>query len=641
MTSVDLLFLPPPDDAAPAAGDGPPATHPDVTPDFAFGDLAASPETTRKLALALGGVQHQFHITPLRPTSTAPVTVSATTGPAFPAVAAWLYYTTDGSRPVGHGGQATAGQAVPMVWRETRWADLLWDYLSVWEAAIPPQPAGTVVRYAIEALAQPGSGLVAGWADASVEGPGGGEPVFAYLVDAPVAPDWVRDAIIYHIYLDRFDPGPGNTWRSVERDWDVMGGTLAGVTARLDYIAALGVDTLWLSPIFPSPTYHRYDAGDLFQVDPALGTNADLRTLVQAAHARGMRVLLDLAANHISSEHPFFQAAQADQASPYHDWFTWQAWPDKYTMFFTALGLPRLNNEHPAARAHMLAAVLFWLNEYDVDGYRLDYVLGPSHDFWTAYYRAVKRSKPDSFSVAEATHGAAVLRSYEGRMDGALDFTFLTMIRGLIAFGTTTLSAFDRYLEQSARFFTPGFVLPTFLDNHDMNRFLWVAKGDTRKLKLAAAIQFTLAAPPIIYYGTEVGIRQGGDVRENGWGRDVEARGPMLWGADQDADLVAYYQRLGAIRHAHPAIRHGHRRLLHLDNAAGTYAYAQTAPGALGLIGLFNLSAEPRTLTVTLPVGINAPMTSTDLLNGCVVTPTDDGLTAALPPFGAALVEIG
>ena len=640
MTNADLP-LPPADDSAAAAVAVPPAAHPDVTPDFAFGDLAASPETTRKLVQALGGVQHQHHLAPLRPSHATPVTVSATTGPAFPAIAAWLYYTTDGSRPAGHAGQARTGSAVPMVWQETRWNDLLWDYLSVWQATIPPQPRGTVVRYAIEALAQPGSGLVAGWADASEQGPGGQEPVFAYLVDAPAAPDWVRDAIIYHIYLDRFDPGPGNSWRSVERDWDVMGGTLAGVTARLDYIAALGVNTIWLSPIFQSPTYHRYDAGDLFQVDPALGTNADLGNLVQAAHGRGMRVLLDLAANHISSAHPFFQAAQADQTSPYYDWFTWTQWPDEYTMFFTSKGLPRLNNEHPAARAHVLDAVLFWMSEYDVDGYRLDYVLGPSHDFWTAYYRAVKRIKPDSFSVAEATHGAEVLRSYEGRMDGTLDFTFLTMIRGLIAFGSTTISAFDRYLEQSARFFTPGFVLPTFLDNHDMNRFLWVAKGDTRKLKLAAAIQFTLAAPPIIYYGTEVGIRQQGDVRSNGWGRDVEARGPMLWGADQDADLLAYYQRLGAIRHAHPAIRHGQRMLLHLDNTAGTYAYAQTASGALGLIALFNLSPEPRTLTVALPVGVAAPVTLTDLLNGYPVTRTAGDLTVDLPPFGAALVEIG
>ncbi|HMA34269.1 MAG TPA: alpha-amylase family glycosyl hydrolase, partial [Chloroflexia bacterium] len=332
------------------------------------------------------------------------------------------------------------------------------------------------------------------------------------------------------------------------------------------------------------------------------------------------------------------RAAQADAASPYHDWFTWTHWPDEYVMFFTSKGLPRFNNEHPAARAHMLDAIRYWMEQYGVDGYRLDYVLGPTHDFWTDYYRTVKGINPDSFSVAEATHGAGTLRTYEGRMDGALDFTFLSMIRGLIAFGTVDLSTFDRFLTQTAHFFSPGFVLPTFLDNHDMNRFLWVAKGDKRKLEVAAAIQFTLAPPPIVYYGTEVGIRQKGDVRNGGYGRDVEARGPMLWGADQDTALLAYYQRLGAIRQAHPVIWQGTRRTLHLDNATGTYAYLHTAPALPGLLTLANLSPEPRIVAVTLPGhGLTAPR---DLLNGHPVVPTAAGLSVPLPPRAAALIAL-
>jgi glycosidase len=289
----------------------------------------------------------------------------------------------------------------------------------------------------------------------------------------------------------------------------------------------------------------------------------------------------------------------------------------------------------------MLDAVRFWMERYDIDGYRLDYVLGPSHDFWSDYYRTVKAIKPDSFSVAEATAGANVLRSYEGRMDGALDFTFLTMIRGLIAFETIKISTFDRFVAQSARYYSPGFVLPTFLDNHDMNRFLWVAKGDKRKLQVAAAIQFTLAAPPIIYYGTEVGIRQKGDVRATGFGRDVEARGPMLWGAAQDADLLAYYQRLAAIRHAHPAIRHGTRVTLHLDDAARTYAYAQIQPGEIGVLVMLNLSGEARALQVPLPAGQTRRGTPRDLLNGHPVTADGPTLQINLPPLAAALVELG
>ena len=636
---------PDPTGAAPPAavggsGDPLPGQHPDVTPDFVFGQLAASAEGTRALARALSGVQHQLQITPLRPQSGAAVLVTATTGPEYPARAAWLYYTTDGSRPAGHAGGATNGTALALAWRETRWSELLWDYLSVWQGEIPPQPSGTTVRYQIEAVAAPGSGLAPVYADADPKAAGGLAPVFAYLVDAPTAPDWVRGAVFYHVFPDRFEPGSGHAWREGVGWRDKRGGTLRGITERLDYIRDLGADALWLSPIFASPTYHRYDPSDLYTVDPVLGTNDDLRTLVEAAHARGIRVLLDLVPNHLSNRHPFFVDAQTNRASPYHDWFTWHRWPDEYAMFYTSKGMPRLNHENPEARAYFLAATRYWLEQYDVDGYRLDHVLGPSHDFWTDYYRTVKAAKPDSFSVGEATHGPGTMRSYEGRMDGALDFQFLTMIRGLLAFETIRLSGFDRFLEQNRRFYTPGFATPTFLDNHDMNRFLWVAKGDTRKLRVAAALQCTLAPPPIIYYGTEAGIRQQADARNSGWGGDAQARGLMLWGADQDADLLAYYRRLIALRRAHPAIWQGTRRTVHLDEAARTYAYTQTGGGLVGLLIVLNLGAEPRSVPVPLAAVGPPPAAPRDLLNAHPVEPTGDGLRVLLPPYAAALIPL-
>ena len=225
-------------------------------------------------------------------------------------------------------------------------------------------------------------------------------------------------------------------------------------------------------------------------------------------------------------------------------------------------------------------------------------------------------------------------------MDGALDFPFLTMIRGLLAFETLSLSVFDRFLDQNARFYSPGYLNPTFLDNHDMNRFLWVAKGDIRKLRVAAALQFTLAPPPIIYYGTEVGIRQQADIRNSGWGGDAQARGLMLWGDAQDADLLAYYRRLIALRRAHPAIWQGTRTTVHLDEAARIYAYAHTGAGLPGLLTVLNLGAEPRTVQVPLPGSAAGPDAPRDLLNAHAVEPTGDGLRVMLPAYAAALIPL-
>ena len=221
-------------------------------------------------------------------------------------------------------------------------------------------------------------------------------------------------------------------------------------------------------------------------------------------------------------------------------------------------------------------------------------------------------------------------------MDGALDFIFLTHIRSLLAFQTLTLGGFDRFLEQTERYFSPGFVNPTFLDNHDMNRFLWVARGDMRKLRLAAAIQFTLAPPPIVYYGTEAGIRQTGDAARSG---DVEARGPMPW-EDLDADLLAYYRRLIALRRAHPAIWRGTRTRLYLDEATRLYAYAGTAPGHPGLATLLNLGPAAHSLQVTLPAGTPLAGAPRDLLNDHPVTAEEGGLRVTLPPLSAAVVPL-
>ena len=617
-----------------------PGQHSDVTPDFIFGQLAASEATVRELTGRLNGVSHEGRIAPRRPAAADVVTVTTTTGPGFPAGALWLYYTTDGSRPDGDGGRARNGSALSMTAVGPRWDELLWDYLVEWTAEIPPQPAGTYVRYQIEALPLPGSGRSPVYADADAVAAGGPAPVFSYLVDAPVAPAWIHSAVLYHIFVDRFAPGSGAAWQAQPGGRGIMGGTLRGITEHLDYIADLGADTLWLSPIFASPSYHRYDPSDLFHVDPRLGTNDDLHTLVAAAHGRALRVLLDIVPNHISVRHPYFQAAQTDPRSPYRDWFYFTNWPNDYLMFYSARAMPKLNLEHPDARAWYLSSVRYWIEEHGVDGYRLAHVLGPSHDFFADYYRTIKAVNPDSYSVGEATHGAATMRSYEGRMDGVLDFGFLANIRALVAFNTLRLSAFDRFVEENSRYFDRGFANPTFLDNHDMNRFLWVARGDVRRLRLAAAIQFTLPPPPIIYYGTEVGIRQQADVRTAGMGGDAQARGPMLWGADQDADLLAYYRRLIQIRRGHPAVWEGERTRLTLDDATGAYAYAHTAPGRAGLVTLLNLSTVPQLLRVVPPAGSRAPAQPQDVLNGVPVQGDGDELRASLPPLSAALVAL-
>ncbi|MDI7278077.1 MAG: alpha-amylase family glycosyl hydrolase, partial [Anaerolineae bacterium] len=189
--------------------------------------------------------------------------------------------------------------------------------------------------------------------------------------------------------------------------------------------------------------------------------------------------------------------------------------------------LPHLNLEHPPARRYIIETALRWMQEYGVDAFRLDYAIHPSHSFWVDFQAAVRSISPESLTVGEAVASPLHLRTYEGKLDGCLDFAWAEAARATFAHRTSDLAAFDRFLSRHEAYADPGFVRPTSIDNHDMNRFLFAAGGDRRRLRLAAACQFTLSQPPIVLYGTEVGLSQRADCRGD---LDV-IREPMLWGA--------------------------------------------------------------------------------------------------------------
>jgi cyclomaltodextrinase / maltogenic alpha-amylase / neopullulanase len=468
----------------------------------------------------------------------------------------------------------------------THWDLFNWAYYREWQVSLPARPAGTLVRYTIEAHLQDGSVI-----------PADDGQTFSYLSGDPQPPDWATRAIIYQILPDRFHPGRGRTWEPANDLDDIHGGTLRGIIDHLDYIADLGFNCIWLNPFFPDETHHGYHATDYFTVNPRLGSEADLCELVSAAHQRGIRLLLDFVANHWGRQHYTFQEALADRDSEYHDWYNWSDWPDEYETFFGVRELPQVNVDHPAARQYLLDAARHWLIDYDFDGFRLDYALGPSLDFWTEFREVVKAAKPEAWIFGEVVETPTTQLAYWGRLDGCLDFLLQQALRNTFAFGDMTLGAFDAFLRRHEAFFPAAYSRPSFLDNHDVNRFLWLVNGDRRKLKLAALCQFTLSGPPIVYYGTEAGLSQERDIV---WpdGRHImaEARQPMVWSQDQDQELHDYYRHLVHLRRQHPALWHGSRQTLHLDEAAGTYAYSRSDKNET-LIVAFNLSDQPQAFT--------------------------------------------
>jgi cyclomaltodextrinase len=520
-----------------------------VTGDFIFGTLATDELRLDAMREAGRGVTHASDITPLDPRPGDPVTVRVSVGPGVNASRVVVPFTVDGSEPGPSSEIAELSRGRP------QWDTLLWAYRDIWEGALPPQPNGTFVRYRVVAIETDGTEV---WADPD---PWTGRPeTFGYHVDDFRLPPWARDAVIYHIFVDRFWPGNGNAWNDTDDLSGFWGGTIRGVIDKLPYLSELGVTCLWLSPVFASPSHHGYDATDYFTVEPRLGTEADLIALFDAAHASGMRVLLDFVANHVSNEHPVFQRAIMDPQSAERRWFTFRDWPHDYRSFFGVTSLPQIDTGESEARDYLFRAAGFWL-ERGADGFRLDYANGPTHAFWSEFRSRTREAAPECLTIGEVVETAEFQRSYHGRLDGTLDFLMLQHIRAFFAFDSISTAEFDAFVQRHLAYFPDSFILPSFLDNHDMNRFLWVAHGDVGRLKLAALWQFTLPYPPVIYYGTEAGLSQLRDVEHDDGSRTLEgSRMPMRWTGNLKSDLWHYYKDVIALRGEYRGIWRASRR---------------------------------------------------------------------------------
>jgi glycosidase len=392
------------------------------------------------------------------------------------------------------------------------------------------------------------------------------------------APAWFHDAILYHILIDRFAglPEDGET-RALSPVF--AGGTLQGIREQLPYLEELGVNTLWISPFCAGAGYHGYHSYNDRSVDPHFGTEKDLRALIGAAHAAGFRIIADWVPNHWHESHPFFQRAlQGDRA--YRRWFYFQ--PDGSHLGYGGYGfLPKINLDHPPARAFMIESARHWM-QMGLDGYRLDYAVGPSRDFWRVFRREIKAVNPEAVLIGEVWLGSVkkrdlpqvdilqkearwlrgripkgeLQREYAGLMDGVLDFAAQELYQQHIAKGAADEPLLRTRLRLHQRRAPRGFVQPAFLDNHDMNRFLHESGQDRDRLKQALAVLFSQPQPPILYYGTEIGLTHAETVWSGLPYADLATRGAMIWDpARQDLDLKAHVQTLIAARKRQHAVQ--------------------------------------------------------------------------------------
>jgi alpha-amylase len=404
----------------------------------------------------------------------------------------------------------------------------------------------------------------------------------------PVAPErgavadverWTRvephsgwaEAIVYFAIVDRFADGDSTNNATVDRSAKgaFHGGDLQGLTQQLDELADLGVTALWITPVvknmdgfvtgagFPDWGYHGYWADDFNRLDPRFGSEEDLKALVDAAHDRGIAVLLDVVYNHVGYESGYLEAPET------RDWLRTEnlgtCGQDDLTSCVG--GLPDLKTERPEIREHLFAAHLGLAERVGLDGFRLDTVKHVTHDFWREHRERCRARLDDEFFLLGEVWGGdrQVLDPWFAgdEMDAGFDFSFQGSVIGFLQRRGRPV-AFNRYLERRHEV-REGFHLSHYLSTHDTPGALYQLGGDVELFSLAAVLQFTTFGIPTIYYGEEV-ARAGGDWPEN--------RSDMPWGnreilpgrgLERDESLREQYKRLIAIRRAHPALwRGGH-----------------------------------------------------------------------------------
>ena len=466
-------------------------------------------------------------------------------------------------------------------------------------------------------------------------------------------PAWLQGAVVYQIFPDRFRNGDpsndycrggstpgcptfyGNVPATLHQTWnepvedsratgvfnrDFFGGDLEGVTDKLDYLKALGVDAIWLTPIFKARSNHRYDTDDYMQVDPALGGDPAFAQLINAAHARGLRVILDGVFNHTSSDSFYFDrynrypdivGACESPSSRYRDWYeiSGSDVPCRAYSGFAGLdSLPTLNETSAAVREFVYrdraAGVVGLWTGRGADGWRLDAAQELSHGWWTDFRRSVKGYAPDAALIGEDTAGPVDASPYlaGSELDGVMNYRFR---QAAIGFARTTPfsdssgtirplgpAQLDHSLKAILADYPRAAAAVSFnlVDSHDTNRVLFVLdEGDravaTQRQLVVALLQFATFGAPTIYYGDETGFYVPG---KNGFS-DPYNRAPFPWD-DEGVGMVDEYARFAAIRHALPALRTGSMATL-LTNAS-VYAFARVAPPDKPVVVVLNKGAQ-------------------------------------------------
>jgi len=407
---------------------------------------------------------------------------------------------------------------------------------------------------------------------------------FPYLnnVDVFNAPSWVKDTIWYQIFPERFANGDESLNPQGTLPWgsttptpaNFFGGDFQGIIDHLDYLVELGINGVYLTPIFTANSNHKYDTIDYMEIDPQFGDKETFRRLVKECHARGIRVMLDAVFNHSGFYfEPFQDLLKNQEKSVYKDWFHIRNYPvvtnpkPNYDTFAFVETMPKLNTENAEVKAYLLDVARYWIEVFDIDGWRLDVANEVDHAFWRKFRQVIKSVKPDVYILGEIWHDS--MPWLEGdQFDAVMNYPFTNGAIKYFAKKEMSAEDFANSITEVLHMYPTNVneVAFNLLDSHDTPRILTLAAGYIERVKLLYLFQLSFIGTPCIYYGDEIGMAGG---------QDPGCRACMIWDkSEQDNKLFSYIQLLINLRKTEPVFGNGGSfRFIRADNESNCIIY--------------------------------------------------------------------
>lgn len=396
--------------------------------------------------------------------------------------------------------------------------------------------------------------------------------------DLHIVPEWTKSAVFYEIFVERFKNGDKNNdhanclqWQTPPTAHSFFGGDLKGIKDQIEYLKNLGINGIYLTPIFASPSNHKYDIVDYRKVDSSFGDISLLKKLVEKAHESGIRIILDGVFNHSSWLFPPFQdVLKNGENSKYKDWFLIESFPLKkfsqeevedyskpinlsnlnYKIFGTSPNMPKLNTDNPELKKYLLESVEMWMRETNIDGWRLDVSDEVSHTFWRDFRKTVKKINPQAILIGENWHNAYSWLQGD-QFDGVMNYPVTKSCIEFFALNKIGANEFaadvSKYLMWNS--WQADYSMMNLLDSHDTMRFLTWCNGNESRFKMAILFLMSYIGMPCIYYGSEIGMEGRGD---------PDCRRTFNWNKqDWNNSLWNFYRKLIHLRTSQKALQTG------------------------------------------------------------------------------------